>query len=108
MKPYLPEEVQIPAERQAAFFRVLGNSQRILILWFIAERARTANEIALAIGASLASMGHHLRILEFNHLVEIRREHNNVYYYLADNEITRNCLVFKDMPKEMLIEINLI
>jgi DNA-binding transcriptional ArsR family regulator len=108
MKPYLPEEVQIPAERQAAFFRVLGNSQRILTLWFIADRARTANEIALAIGASLASTIHHLRILEFSHLVEIRRERNNVYYYLADNETTRNCLIFKDKPKEMLMEINLV
>jgi DNA-binding transcriptional ArsR family regulator len=108
MKPYLPEEVQNSAEHEAAFFRVLGNPQRILTLWFIADQARTANEIALAIGASPSSTGHHLRILEFNHLVEIRREHNNVYYYLADNEITRSCLVLKNKPKEMLMKVNLI
>lgn len=108
MKPYLPQEVQISAEHQAAFFRVLGNAQRVMILWLIAEQARTANEIALAIGATLTSTGHHLRILEFNHLVELQREHNNVYYHLADNEITRNCLVIKSKPKEMLMEINLV
>jgi DNA-binding transcriptional ArsR family regulator len=108
MKPYLSEEVQISAEQQAAFYRVLGNPQRVLILWLIAERARTATEIALAVEASLTSTGHHLRILEFNQLVEIRREHNNIYYHLADNEITRSCLVIKSKPKDMLMEINLV
>lgn len=108
MKPYLPQEVQISAEHQAAFFRVLGNSQRVMILWLIAEQTRTATEIALAIGATQVSTTHHLRILEFNNLVEMRREHNNIYYHLADNEITRNCLVFKSKPKQMLMEINLI
>lgn len=108
MKPYLPQEIQLSAEHQAAFFRVLGNAQRVMILWLIAERARTATEIALAIGATQTSTVHHLRILEFNQLVEIRREHNNVYYHLADNEITRNCLVVKSKPKEMLMEINLV
>lgn len=108
MKPYLPQEVQISAEYQAAFFRVLGNAQRVMILWLIAEQARTANEIALAIGATQVSATHHLRILEFNNLVEMRREHSNVYYHLADNEITRDCLVFKSKPKEMLMKINLV
>jgi DNA-binding transcriptional ArsR family regulator len=108
MKPYLPEEIQIAAEHQASFFRVLGNAQRVMILWLIAEQARTANEIALAIGATLTSTGHHPRILDFNNLLEMRREHNNVYYHLADNEITRNCLVLKSKPKEMLMEINLV
>lgn len=108
MKTYLPEEVKMSAEHQAAFFRVLGNSQRILILWLIAVQARTVHEVALAVGASQASTGHHLRILEFNHLVEVRREQNNVYYHLTDNEITRTCLVFKSKPKEMLMEINFV
>lgn len=108
MKSYLSHDVQLSAEHQASFFRVLGNSQRVLILWLLAERARTANEIALAIGASQTSTGHHLRILEFNHLVEIRREHNNIYYYIADNEVTRGCLIFTSKPKEMLMEINLV
>jgi DNA-binding transcriptional ArsR family regulator len=108
MKTYLPEEVKMSAEHQAAFFRVLGNAQRVMILWLIVERPRTINEIALAIGASQVSTGHHLRILEFNQLVEIQRECNSVYYHLADNEITRTCLVFKSKPKEMLMEINFV
>lgn len=108
MKSHLSEEIQIAAERQAAFFRVLSNSQRVMILWLIAERAQTASEIALATGSSLATTGHHLRILEFNDLVESRREQNDSYYYLADNKITRDCLVFKSKPKEMLMKINLV
>jgi len=77
-----------------------------MILWLISERAQTANEIALAIGASPTSTMHHLRILEFNKLIEPRRENNIATYHLADNEITRNCLLFKSKPKEMLMEIN--
>lgn len=77
-----------------------------MILWLVSEQARTANEIALAIGSSPSSTLHHLRILEFNNLLVTRSERNIVYYHLADNEITRNCLVFKSKPKEMLMEIN--
>jgi hypothetical protein len=53
------------------------------------ERERTVTEIALAIGAFLQSASQHLRIMGFSNLVESRREHHNIYYHLADNELLK-------------------
>jgi len=106
MKPDLSQEIQQSAECQAGHCRVFGNPQRVLILWLLAEKERTANEIALAIGASLESALHHTHILEFSKLVKSRSEQNNVFYYIADNEMVRNCQVFAGRPKNIMTEVN--
>jgi predicted transcriptional regulator len=93
MDPTLSEETQKLAEHQSALCRVFSNSQRVLILWFLEEKERTVTEIALAIGASLQSTSQHLRLMELSDIVESRREHHNIYYHVADNELLRTCLV---------------
>lgn len=106
MKSELSEEIQKSAERQASFFRVLGNTQRVLILWLLAEKEHTIAEIAVTIGASSQTTSHHLHILGFSSLVEARGESNDIYYHLVDNELTQNCLVFKNKPNGMTIRVN--
>jgi len=98
-------EIKQQAERQATHCRVMGNPQRILILWLLAERERTVTEIALAIGASLQSASHHLRILEFSNMVKTRREHHNIFYHLIENELVKNCPALNNNPKIGLKEI---
>jgi len=105
MKPDFPQDIQMLAEHQAAFCRILGNPQRILILWLLAEKERTVSEIALAVGISLQNTSQHLRIMSFNHLVEYRREQHNVYYHIADNEFTKNCLVFTNRPPDLCLKV---
>ena len=105
MKPNIPQNIQLLAEYQATFCRVLGNPQRIMILWMLAEKERTVSEIALAVGVSLQNASQHLRIMGFNNLVEYRREQHNVYYHIADNEFTKNCLVFTNRPSELHFEV---
>jgi len=105
MKLDIPNEVQILAEHQAAFCRVLGNPQRIMILWLLAEKERTVSEIALAVGVSLQNASQHLRIMGFNDLVESRREHHNIFYHLAENEFTKHCLVFTNIPADFHLEV---
>jgi len=99
MQPNLPPEIQLLAERQASHCRVMGNAQRIMILWLLTEKERTVTEIAQEIGASLQSTSHNLRILEFSHMVKSRREHHNIYYHLIDNEIVKHCPVVINGPK---------
>jgi DNA-binding transcriptional ArsR family regulator len=108
MKPALSEEVQELAERQAALYRVLANAQRILILWLLAERERTVTEIALAIGASLQSASQHLRLMGFSNMVESRREHHNIYYHIADNELLKHLLVLANGPTGKSLEFPII
>ena len=108
MQPNFPPEIQQLAEHQAAHCRVMGNPQRILILWLLAEREQSVTEIALAIGASLPSTSHHLRILEFSNMVKTRREHHNIFYHLIDNEMVKNCPALTNKPKVEVAEVPLI
>jgi DNA-binding transcriptional ArsR family regulator len=74
----------------------------------LAEHERTVSEISEAIGASLQSTSHHLRILGFNNMVKTRRGHHNILYYLIDNEMVKNCPVVAKSPKIELTETHLI
>jgi DNA-binding transcriptional ArsR family regulator len=105
MKPDIPQNIQLLAEHQAAFCRILGNPQRIMILWLLTEKEKSVTEIALAVGISVQNASQHLRVLGFSNLVEYRREHHNVYYHLAENEFTRNCLVFTNRPSDLHLEV---
>jgi DNA-binding transcriptional ArsR family regulator len=105
MKPILSPEIQNLAEHQAVLCKIFSNSQRVLILWFLAEKERTVSEIAEAIGASLPSTSQHLHLMELSNILESRREHQNIYYRIADNELLSNCLVLANRPKDQLTEI---
>jgi ArsR family transcriptional regulator, virulence genes transcriptional regulator len=102
MEPNIPAEIQILAQRQATLCKVFSSAQRVLILWFLAEREHTVSEIAGALGASLPSTSQHLHLMELNDVLESRREKQNIYYRLADNDLLRNCLVLASLPKEKL------
>jgi DNA-binding transcriptional ArsR family regulator len=105
MESGLPTEVQILAQRQATLCKIFSSPQRVLILWFLAEKERTVSEIAGALGASLPSASQHLRLMELSDVLESRREKQNIYYRLADNDLLRSCLVLENMPKDKLAEI---
>jgi ArsR family transcriptional regulator, virulence genes transcriptional regulator len=105
IKPVLPLDIRKSAERQAMLCKVFSNAQRVLILWLLAEKERTVTEIASAIGASLQSTSQHLRLMELSNLVESRREHHNIYYQIARNDLINNCLVLTNRPKQHLFEI---
>ena len=102
MRPGLPAEIQALAQRQATLYKVFSSTQRVLILWFLAEKERTVSEIAGALGASLPSTSQHLHLMELNDILESRREKQNIYYRLADNDLSRNCPVLANLPKEKL------
>ena len=105
MKPGLSVEIQELAERQAMLCKVFGNAQRILILWFLAEKERTVSEIAEAISASLPSTSQHLNLMELSHILVSRRERQNIYYRIANNELPQDCLILANRPKDLLIQI---
>ncbi len=105
MEPGIPLEIQTLAQRQATLCKVFSSAQRVLILWFLAEKEHTVSEIACALGASLPSTSQHLHLMELNDVLESRREKQNIYYRLADNDLLRNCLVLANLPKEKLAEL---
>jgi DNA-binding transcriptional ArsR family regulator len=100
MKPGLSAEVQVLAQRQAALYKVFSSAQRVLIVWLLAEKERTVSEVAAALGASLPSTSQHLHLMELNDILESRREKQNIYYRLAENDLLKSCLVLANMPKK--------
>jgi ArsR family transcriptional regulator, virulence genes transcriptional regulator len=104
VNPLLSPDIRKSAEHQAMLCRVFSNAQRVLILWLLAEKERTVTEIASSIGASLQSTSQHLRLMELSNIVESRREHHNIFYQTASNELLRDCLVLANRPKEHLFE----
>jgi DNA-binding transcriptional ArsR family regulator len=107
MEPGFSEETQLLAQRQAALCKVFSSSQRVLILWFLVDQERTVTEIAEALGASLPSTSQHLHLMELNTILESRRERQNIFYRLADNDLLKNCLVLANMPKIKMAEFAL-
>jgi ArsR family transcriptional regulator, virulence genes transcriptional regulator len=103
MKPNLSVEIQEIAERQALLCKIFSSPQRVLILWFLADRERTVSELAGAIGASLPSASQHLHLMELSHILESRRERHNIYFRIANTEILQNCLVLINRPKDQLL-----
>ena len=105
MKPLFSSATQELAEHQATLCKVFSNAQRVLILWFLAEKEKTVSEIAEAIGASLPSTSQHLHLMELSNILQSRRERQNIYYRISENELLRNCLVLASRPKDQLLEI---
>ena len=102
---HLPDpcaELRDRAEREASFFRVLGNPLRVLVVWLLSERSRTLDEITLAMEASTSAALRHLRILKYSGIVEEHSEDGSTYYRIRDDQELRHCLVFRKRPKELL------
>jgi ArsR family transcriptional regulator, virulence genes transcriptional regulator len=106
MEPGLSAEIQVLAQNQAALCKVFSSVQRVLILWFLAERERTVSEISEALGASLPCTSQHLHLMELNNILESRREKQNIYFRLADNDLLRHCLVLSNLPKDKLAALS--
>lgn len=105
MKQFVSPEIQDLAERQAMLCKVFSNAQRVLIFWLLAEKERTVSEIAEMINASLPSTSQHLHLMELNNILVSRRERQNIYYHIAENELLQKCLVLANRPKDQLMKI---
>ena len=78
--PNLEELIQLHANLCSA----LSDSSRIMILYALAERPYTVNELAQAIGAAQPATSRHLRILREKGLVFANRQGLTMEYRLAD------------------------
>ena len=102
----LTERSILLAERQAAHCRVCGNPKRILILWLLAEKERTLEEIASAIETTPINAARHLRILAFSNFIKRQQEGEKSHYQIDYNETTRKCPIFLNRPDKILMEEN--
>ena len=69
------------------FFKVLGDSTRISILFAIDGEPMCVCDIANLLGMTKSAVSHQLNILRRSDLVSYRKSGKNVFYTLADDHV---------------------
>lgn len=69
------------------FFKVLGDSTRMGILFAIDDEPMCVCDIAEILGMSKSAVSHQLKVLRQNDLVRYKKSGKNVFYFPADKHI---------------------
>ena len=69
------------------FFKVMGDSTRIRLLWALEEAEMCVNDLAVLLDMTKSAVSHQLKILRTAKLVKAEKRGKNVYYSLADNHV---------------------
>ena len=69
------------------FFKVLGDSTRLGILFAIDGAPLCVCDIATTLGMTKSAVSHQLKVLRQNRLVKYTKNGKNVYYELSDDHV---------------------
>lgn len=70
-------------EAVAGFLKGLANPSRLLILCALSQGEKNVTELIAAIGLPPTSMSQHLSKLKTEGIVDFRREHRTLYYFIT-------------------------
>lgn len=71
----------------ADFFKILGDSTRINILFAIDGEPMCVCDIAELLGMTKSAVSHQLKVLRQSSLITYRKSGKNVFYTLADDHV---------------------
>ncbi|MCL2854448.1 MAG: metalloregulator ArsR/SmtB family transcription factor [Defluviitaleaceae bacterium] len=71
----------------ADFFKVLGDSTRLKILFALLGSEVCVGDLSTALGISQSSVSHQLRILRQNNVVKFRKQGKAAFYSLDDEHV---------------------
>jgi len=89
------------------FFKVLGDSTRMRIIWALDESEMCVCDIAVLLNMTKSAISHQLRALRNANLVKFRKEGKTVYYSLKDKHIRDIYEIGMEHIKEKYKETNL-
>jgi DNA-binding transcriptional ArsR family regulator len=69
------------------FFKVLGDSTRMKIIWALDESEMCVCDIAVLLNMTKSAISHQLRSLRNANLVKFRKEGKTVFYSLKDDHV---------------------
>jgi rhodanese-related sulfurtransferase/predicted transcriptional regulator len=92
----------------ASVAAALGNGRRAEIVDVLAQGERSVEEIASAVGQSVATTSHHLRLLARSGLARSRREGNRVIYRLASDRVAQLWAAVRDVAARHVAEVNVL
>ena len=84
------EEVRLPDDQVrlvVEVFRMLADATRVQVLWSLADREMSVNELAELVAKPAPSVSQHLAKLRMARLVQTRREGTTIFYSLENNHI---------------------
>lgn len=82
---HMPEETVL--YDLSDFFKVLGDSTRLGILFAIDGEPMCVCDIAAAVGMTKSAVSHQLKVLRQNCLVKYKKVGKNVFYELSDDHV---------------------
>jgi DNA-binding transcriptional ArsR family regulator len=85
VKEKMPDESRL--YELADFFKVLGDSTRVKIMWALDLQEMCVCDLAVLLNMTKSAISHQLRALRLANLVRSRREGKIVYYSLADDHV---------------------
>jgi DNA-binding transcriptional ArsR family regulator len=68
-------------------FRMLADATRVQLLWALADRELSVNDLAARVGKPAPSVSQHLAKLRMARLVRTRREGTQVFYRLENDHV---------------------
>jgi len=81
------EKMQDNAEEAAAFMQGFASPHRLMILCQLVEGEKSVSQLIDATGIAQTSMSQHLSKLKQEGLVDFRREHRTLYYYIKQKDV---------------------
>jgi ArsR family transcriptional regulator, zinc-responsive transcriptional repressor len=82
--------VQLPDDQVSLVvevFRMLADATRVQVLWSLADREMSVNELAEHVSKPAPSVSQHLAKLRMARLVRTRREGTTIFYSLENNHV---------------------
>lgn len=73
----------------ADFYKVLGDSTRVKILWALDKAEMCVCDIAVLLNMTKSAISHQLKALRAANLVKYRKEGKVVFYSLADDHVKK-------------------
>ena len=81
----MPDEIMF--FELADFFKVLGDTTRVKILFELSKESLWVSELAKRVNMNQSAVSHQLRILKQARLVRARRRGREIYYSLDDEHV---------------------
>lgn len=69
------------------FFKVMGDSTRIQLLWALEESEMCVGDLAVLLDMTKSAISHQLKVLRMSKLVRSEKRGKNVYYKLDDDHV---------------------
>ena len=85
VKPNMPEMGVL--YELSDFFKVMGDSTRIQLLWALEESEMCVGDLAVLLNMTKSAVSHQLKVLRVAKLVRSEKKGKNVYYALDDHHV---------------------